>query len=145
MLQTKNRVKGQSSEITGIFSVVIMLFIGAVAVVSFLQSYVDVKYFTKETSNWSMAKSMAYRIIKCSSTKFGIISLDMISRVKDCLGLADLAYAFTIKDLDTGEQWQESNLQASAGTVKEHNLFVAIEKPDGIINRGVVHVTLYTK
>jgi len=143
MLQTDSRVKGQSSEI---FGVVIMIFIGAVLVVAVIDNYVKTRYFDKETSNWSMARDIAYRVVECSSTEFGIINQEMVSGVKACLGLTDLSYKFTIKNLDTEQQWQDSNLEGSAaGNVKDHILFVSIQKPDRSIDRGVVYVTLYPK
>jgi len=139
MLQTNNKMKGYSSEI---FGVVIMLFVGVFVIGAVITNYVDVKSLYKESSNWFFAKDINYRVVKCSSSDFGIISPEKITDVKGCIGV-DVKYKFFIKDLDTGEQWQDSNEGKASGDVKEHRLFVSIKKPDGTIDRGVAYVTLY--
>jgi len=134
-------MKGQTKEI---FGVVIMVFVGAVLVVAVLENYVSTSYFSRETSNWSLARDIAYKIVGCASSDIGIIKEEKISGVQSCLGFTDIPYKYSINNLDTGEQWQGSNLEATTN-VKEHTLFVSIEKSEGSIDRGVVHVTLYTK
>jgi len=141
MLQHKNRMKGYSSEI---FGVVIMLFIGVFVIFAVIENYVSVKSFFKENSNWFLAKDIAYSVVKCSSSEYGIVSSEKISDAADCVGMKDVRYKFFIKDLDTGEQWQSSTYEGSMFEAsKEHTLFVSIKKPDDSVGRGVVHVTMY--
>jgi len=140
MLQAKNnKMKGYTSEI---FGIVIMLFIGVFVIAAVITNYVDVKSLYKESSNWFLAKDIDYRVVKCSSSDFGIISPEKINDAKGCVDV-DVKYKFSVKDLDTGEQWQDSNEGKASGDVKEHRLFVSIKRPDGTIDRGVVYVTLY--
>lgn len=147
MLRTKNRMKGYVSEI---FGIVLTLSVTILVIYVTIVDYVSVKSFFKESSNWFLAKDIAYMVVKCSSSEYGIISKEKISDVTTCIGFAETKYKFSVKDLDTGEQWQGSNGYVSITEdytlpTKEHSLFVPIKNQDGSIDRGVVYVTMYAK
>jgi hypothetical protein len=139
-------MKGYVSEI---FGIVLTLSVTILVIYVTIVDYVSVKSFFKESSNWFLAKDIAYMVVRCSSSEYGIISKEKISDVTTCIGFAETKYEFYIKDLDTREQWKGSNGYIStedyALSTKEHSLFVPIKNQDGSIDRGVVYVTMYAK